>query len=323
MPSISRRTFCIALALAALPARSAPSAWPDRVVKILVPGGAGGVTDVRARWFAERLAAVVGQPVVVENRPGAGGLIGMEAAARTEPDGYTLVIVHQGTMVLNPHVYAKLPYDPAQFTPITRLGMGPLVMAVSNDLGVTSVRELIALSKSRAKPLTYGSPGVGTPPHIAAALFTRLSGVPAIHVPYRGGGAAASDLLGGHIDFEVEGLSVLLPYIKAGRMRALATTGEARVQSLPDTPTMMEAGVPEYVYNGWVGLAVPAATPPALVAKIYAACAKVLDTPEAVEWFAAVGAVPGAVPPESFAASIREEQSRLGRLIREAGIKAE
>lgn len=321
---ISRRGFCAMLACAGIPAWAGEVPWPSRPVRILVPGGPGGVGDLRARWLADRLARVVGEPVIVENRPGAGGLIAMEAGAHSAPDGYTLVIIHQGTMVVNPFIYPSLPYDPLRdFAPITRLGIGSLVLAVRPSLEVATVKDLVALGKAREKPLAYGSPGVGTPPHLAVELFKRETGMPAIHVPYRGGGASATDLLGGHIDFEIEGLTVLLPHIQAGRVRALATTGEQRVPSLPDVPTMQQAGLADYVFQGWVGIAAPAGTPPALVETLYEAIARVLHTAEAREWFAAFGAEPGGVPPQEFAASIRQEYSKWRGVIREAGIRAE
>jgi len=321
---MDRRTFCLALSSLALPAYAAGEGWATRPVKLLVPGGAGGVTDVRARWLAPRLSAVIGQPVVVENRTGAAGLIGMEAGARSDPDGHTIVVVHQGTMVANSYMYASLPYDPLKdFTPLTRMGIGPLVLAVNPSLQAGTVGEFIALAKSRSKPLAFGSPGIGTPPHLAVELFKRHTGIDAIHVPYKGGGAAATDLIGGHIDFEIEGLTVLVPHIKAGRVKGLATSGDARVAVLGELPTIQEAGVRDYSYNGWVGLALPSKTPSPLVASVYRSVAQVLDSPESREYFATAGAIPGAVPPDVFAASIREEHAKLGRVIREAGIKAE
>ena len=318
---VSRRSFCALLACSALPVAASSTEWPGKSLRILVPGGTGGVIDLRARWLADHWGARVGVPIVVDNRAGAGGLIGMEIAARSPADGSTLVMIHQGTMVVNPFVYSKLPYDPLRdFTPITRLGIGSLVLTVNPSLGVQSVAELVALGKAREKPLAFGSPGIGTPPHLAVELFKRETGMPALHIPYRGGGAAAADLLGSQIDFEIEGVTVLLPHIRAGRLRALATTGEQRVESLPGVPTMREAGVANYVFHGWVGIAVPAGTPPDVVNDIYRSLAEVLDTAEAREWFASTGAEPGVVPPAEFAASIRAEYAEWGRVIRDAGI---
>jgi tripartite-type tricarboxylate transporter receptor subunit TctC len=320
---MDRRSFLAALAaFAALGAR-ASEAWPARPLRILA-GGSGSVTDIRARWLAARLAPVLGQPIVVENRAGAGGVLTMEAGARSAPDGYSLVIVHQGTVAVNPFIYKSLPYDPFRdFAPITRLGIGPLVLVTNPALPATSLEELLALARSRKAPLNFATPGVGTPPHVATELMKRDSGISATHVPYKTGGQAASDLIAGHVDFAIEGITVMRPHIQAGRVRALATTGAHRASSLPDVPTFAEAGLPGYHFLGWVGIAMPAGTPKAIVDRSYAAIAQVMDTTEARAWFAESGADPGVVPPEEFADFMRMEYDRLGRVLREAGIKAE
>lgn len=320
-----QRSFLGLLLCTALSAIAAPEApWPSKPVHILVPGGTGGVTDIRARWLAAKLTPVIGQPVIVDNKPGAAGLIGMEAGARSAPDGYTLVIVHQGTMAVNPHIYARIPYDPVKdFVPVTRLGAGSLVLVVNPNLPVKNVGELVALARERNGQLSFGSPGVGTPPHLAGELFKREAGVQVVHVPYKGGGAAAADLIGGHVDYSIEGLNVMLPHIQAGRVRALAVTGPRRASSLPEVPTMREAGLVDYVYEGWVGVVLPAGTPKAIVAKAYDAIAQVLTSQEAREWFGAAGADPGAEPPEVFGAFMRAESLKWGKVIRESGIKVE
>jgi tripartite-type tricarboxylate transporter receptor subunit TctC len=326
MSLVPRRRFCtILLWLAALPALAAPEAtWPSKPVKILVPGGTGGVTDLRARWLANKLSAAIGQPVIVENRPGAGGIIGIEAGVQSPPDGNTLVVVHQGTMAVNPHLYPNLSYQPlTDLAMVTRLGYGPLVLAVSPSLPVHNVEDFVRYARSKGGSLSYGSPGVGTPPHLAAELFKREANIQAVHIPYRGGGQAASDLIAGHVDFSIEGITVLGPHIKAGRVRALAVTSANRVSGLPDVPGMREAGLPGYEYIGWVGLALPAATPKPVVAQVYEAVAKVLATPEAREWFAVAGAEPGGEPPQVFSAFVREEHAKWGKVIRDSGLKAE
>ena len=325
MDTNRRRMLAAALALAAAPVvRGAASPWPIRPVRLVVPGGTGGVTDVRARWLAPRLGAVLGQPVVVENKAGAGGIVAMESLARGEADTHVIAVVHQGTMAVNPAMHAKLPYDALRdFAPLCLLGIGPLALVVRPQLEVASLADLLRLARSRAQPLTFGSPGVGTPPHLAGELFRRESGIAALHVPYRGGGQAATDLMAGHVDFSVEGLSVTAPLVKSGRLRALATTGPERVAALPDVPTMREAGLPNYTFRGWVGLAMQAATPRDIVARAHGAIAQVLATPEAIEWFAAAGAVPGQLSPDAFAAFVLEEQQSIGRIVREAGLRAE
>lgn len=298
--------------------------WPAKPIRVIVPGGAGGVTDIRARWLAERLGPALGQSVIVENKPGAGGNIGMEMAARSAPDGYTLVIIHQGVMTINPHLYAKLSYDPlTDFAPITRVGIGPLLLAVNPDMPAKTVAELVQLAKSRPGKLSFGSPGIGTPPHLAGELFKRMAGIDVIHVPFKGGGQAVSDLIGGHVNYSIEGLTVLVPQVKNGRIRAVAVTGPRRVASLPDVPTIAESGMPGYEFQGWVGIAAPAATPRPIVDRLYREISAILGAPEGRGWLAEAGAEPGTDAPEVFFAAIRAEHAKWGPIIREAGIKVE
>ena len=307
-----------------LPAAAEEVSWPVKPVRILVPGGPGGVTDIRARWLAERLTPLLGQSVIVENKPGAGGNIGMEIGAHSAPDGYTLTIIHQGVMTVNPHLYSRLGYDPlADFVPITYLGVGPLLLAVHPDIRATTVAELVQLAKAKPGQLSFGSPGVGTPPYLAGELFKRAAGIDTVHIPYRGGGQAVSDLIAGHISYSIEGLTVQLPQVKAGRLRALAVTGPQRVASLPDVPTMAEAGLPGAEFQGWVGIAVPAATPKTIVARLYRDISGILASPEARAWFGEAGAEARTDTPDVFAAAIRAEYAKWGKVIREAGIKIE
>ncbi len=307
-----------------LPAGAGEVQWPAKPVHILVPGGAGGVTDIRARWLAERLAPLLGQSVIVENKPGAGGNLGMEMGARSAPDGYTLTIIHQGVMTVNPHLYSRTGYDPlADFAPITYLGVGPLLLAVHPKVPATTVAELVQLAKAKPGQLSFGSPGVGTPPYLAGELFKRTAGIDTVHVPYKGGGQAVSDLLAGHLSYSIEGLTVQLPQVKAGRLRALAVTGPKRVASLPDVPTMAEAGFAGAEFQGWVGIAVPAATPKTIVARLYRDISGILETSEARAWFGEAGADARTDPPEVFSATIRAEYAKWGKVIRESGIKIE
>lgn len=307
-----------------LPAAAQEAPWPSKPVHILVPGGAGGVIDIRARWLAQRLAPLLGQSVVVENKPGAGGNLGMEIGAHSAPDGHTLIIIHQGVMTVNPHLYSRPGYDPlADFAPITQIGTGPLLLAVHPDVRADTALELVRLAKAKPGQLNFGSPGIGTPPHLAGELFKAAAGIDTVHVPYKGGGQAVSDLIAGHISYSIEGLTVQLPHVKAGRLRALAVTGPHRVASLPDVPTLAEAGLAGAEFQGWVGIAAPAATPKAVVARLYRDISAILATPEARAWFAEVGADARADAPEAFAAAIRVEHAKWGKVIREAGIRIE
>ena len=319
---MNRWMTAIALALLSMTSAAAEVAWPQKPVRFLVPGGPGGVADVRARWVAARLQEEIGQAVVVENHSGAGGNIGTEMGAHSAPDGYTLTIIHQGTMAVNPHLYAHIDYDPLRdFAPLTRLGHGPLLLVVNPSLPVHSVKDLVSLAKTRH--LTYGSPGVGTPPHLAVEIFKREARIDVTHIPYRGGGQSASDLIAGHLDFEIEGLTTVLPHVKAGRLRAIAITSTARNPSCPDVPTMREQGLPDFEYIGWVGIALPAGTPAAIVKKAHDAIAHVLDSRQAHEWFATAAADSTPDTPEAFAAVIRSDYDRFGKIIRDANLKAD
>lgn len=318
-----RHLIVAAVATGFAPWIHADAPWPSRPLR-LVAGGAGSVTDIRGRWLAERLARALGQPVVVENNAAAGGNVGAEAVARAPADGHTLLFIHQGTAAANPHLFARPGYDPlTDFAPITRFGHGALLLTVHESVPAQSVAELIRLGKEKPGMLSFGSPGIGTPPHLASELFVRAAGIQATHVPYKGGGALALALLGGQVTWSMDGLTAQLPHVRSGRLRALAVTGAQRAPSLPDLPTIAEAGLPGYEYAGWTGLAAPARTPPAVIARLHAEIERIAASPEGRDWFAATGADAGVLTPEAFAAFIRSEHAKLGRLIREAGLKAE
>lgn len=322
-------SFVTALAVAAMAGVAASAvaqdaAWPTKAIRIIVPSGAGSVSDAQARWLSARLAPLLAQPVIVENKPGAGGNIGTEMGARSAPDGYTLTIVHQGTMAFNPHLYSRPGYEPlTDFAPITYLGVNPLLLAVYPGAPVTTVAELVQLAKSKPGLLNFGSPGIGTPPHMASELFKRAAGIDVVHIPYKGGGESMAALLAGQITFSIEGTYTQLPQAVAGRSRPLAVTGPRRLPSLPDVPTMAEAGFPGAEYLAWSGIAAPANTPKPIIDRIYREISKVLATDEAREWFGAAGADPRAVPPEVFAATIRADDAKWGKIIRDLGIRIE
>src|SRR5499427_3411937 len=321
---IRRRHLLFTAVLSIAPrAWSADAAWPTRPVRI-VAAGAGGLPDLRARWLAERLSRALGAPVIVENIAGAGGNIGAERVARSAPDGYTLLLLHQGTAAVNPHIYRHMGYDPlTDFAPITRFGQGPLLMAVPASLPYLSVGEVIERAKSRPGELTYGSPGIGTPPHLASELLKHLAGIEATHVPFRGGGQLATALLGGQVTWSIEGASVQMGYVNSGHLRALAVTSAKRSAAMPNVPTMAEAGVPGYEFVGWTGVAAPAATPKPIIDRLHADIARIAAAEDAKAWFASLAAEPGIQSPEEFTAFIRAEHAKFGALIRQAGIRAE
>ncbi|MEJ8856764.1 tripartite tricarboxylate transporter substrate binding protein [Variovorax robiniae] len=304
-------------------ARAQAPTWPSRPLKI-VAGGVGSVTDIRGRWLAERLSSALGQPVIVENNAAAGGNVGAETVARSAPDGYTLLLIHQGTAAFNPHLFARTGYDPlTDFAPITRWGYGSLLLTVAPGVPATSVRELVALAKAKPGELNFASPGIGTPPHLASELFKRAAGIDAVHVPYKGGGAMMAALLAGQVTWAIEGLTAQLPQVRAGSLRALGVTGAQRSPSLPDVPTIAEAGVPGYEFAGWTGIAAPANTPRPVIDRLYAEIVNISSTQDARIWFANGGAEPGLLAPEAFGAFIRSENMRWGQVIREAGIRME
>ena len=306
------------------PGVSEAQRYPSQPVRIIASAPPGTPVDIRARWVAEQLGPALGQPVVVENKGGAGGNIGMEAAARSAPDGHTLAIVHQGTLAINPHVYARVGYDPlGDFAPVTRLLDAPLLLAVQPEFPARSVADLVQLAKEQPGRLSYGSAGAGTPPHMAGELFRRAAGMEVVHVPYKGAAAALADLLGGRLAYTIDSAVIQGPQVRAGKLRALAVTSLERLATLPDVPTMSEAGFPGFHYVAWMGVAAPAATPPAIIERLNAELVKALRTREAREWFEAQGAVPVGDTPQQFAAFIRAEHAKWGTVVREAGIRAE
>jgi len=317
------------LALTAVLAVSSTNAcfaqtYPTKTIRLIVPSAPGGPVDVRGRWIAERLRVALGQPVIIDNKPGAAGIIGTQAATQGPADGYTLVMVHQGTMALNPHLYPELPYDPIKdFAPVSRLVVSPMLLAVHPDVPVHSVANLIRLAKEKPGQLNFGSPGVGAPPHLAGELFRRMAKIDVVHVPYKAGPAAQTDLIGGRLTYTFEGVVTQLPQARAGKIRALAVTSAKRLAALPDIPTIAESGLPGYEYWSWMGISAPTGTPKEIIDRLSAELRKILVTKEAHDWFAEQGGEPVLETPAEFAAYIKTEYARWGRFIREAGIKAE
>ncbi len=321
-----RRWLALAAAICALPftaARGAPEAgepWPSRPIRLLVPTGPGGVPDIRARWLADRLSALLGQPVLVENRPGAGGNLAMEAAARSAPDGYTLVMTHSG-LVLNPLLYERMAYDlQRDFVAITRVGVGPLLLLVGPRGPLASVQDLIQAARAKPGGLSFGSPGIGTPPHLACELLLQETAISGTHVPYTNPMQVLSDIIAGNVQWAFEGVAAALPLVQSGRLRALAVTALQRLPSLPEVPTMVEAGLPKLVFSTWTGLAAPVGTPAAVIGRLYRDIARLLATEEATQWFASVGNQPGGEPPEASARVVRSDFERWSGVAKAAGL---
>lgn len=297
--------------------------WPGRPIR-LIAGGAGSVTDIRARWLAERLGAALGQPVIVENNAAAGGSVAAELVAHAAADGHTLLLTHQGIAAINPHLYPRLGYDAlADFAPVARFGIGQQALVVPAASPIASVADLLARARARPGAMNYGSNGNGTPPHLAAEQLKRMAGIDAVHVPFKGGGALLSALLASQVDWAIEGLTPLLPHVRSGALRALGVSGARRAPAWPDVPTLAEAGVPGYEYIGWTGVAAPAATPPTIVERLNREITRIATGEDGQRFFAQAGAEAGELSPAEFAAFVRAEHSRFGRLIREAGLRAE
>jgi len=315
--------LALGLSVLAPSSRAQAPTWPSRPLK-LVAGGPGSVTDIRARWLAERLGEALGQAVVVENSGAAGGNLAAAQVARATPDGHTLLMTHQGIAAINPHLFASPGYDTLRdFAAVARFGIGALLLTVPAASPAQTVRDL--LERARAKPgaMNFGTPGNGSPPHLAAVQFMRMAGFEATHVPYKGGGAMMTALLAGEVDWAIEGLTATLPQVKGGRLRALAVTGTRRAHALPDVPTLAEAGVPGYSYIGWTGIAAPAATPPSVVDRLNREIDRIATSEDGRRWFQGIGADVGEQSPAEFSAFVQAEHSKMGELVRAAGLRAE
>ena len=299
--------------------------WPQKPVRIIVPFAPGGASDLMPRVVGEKLSPMWGQPVVIENRPGAAGNLGMEAGAKAPADGYTLLSAPNGNLVVNPHMYAKLAYDVFKdLAPITRIAAVQNVLVVHPDVPASNVAELIELAKAKPGALNFASPGNGSQAHVAVELLKLQLGLDLVHVPYQGVGPAMKDLLGGRINLMVAQVPSALPHIKGGKLRALGVASNAPLAALPEVPTVASAArLPGFEAVSWYALMAPAATPYEIVTKIHADTAKVLQMPEVRARLEAMGADPSGEPPAELAARIKAESDRWGEVVRKAGIKAD
>jgi tripartite-type tricarboxylate transporter receptor subunit TctC len=298
----------------------APAGFPAKVVRIIVPFPAGGTADSIPRIVAEKLNAKWGQPVIVENRPGAGGNIGAELVARAEPDGYTLLASPPGPLTINQSLYKKLSYDPTKFVPISLVATMPNVLAVRPTLGVSSVPELIALAKKTPGKLTYASQGNGTTSHLTANMFESMTDTQLVHVPYKGTAPALTDLMGGQVDLMFDNITSSLAPYKSGRIKILAVAAGARIPDLPDVPTLAEAGVKGFQAGSWVGVVAPANTPAPIVAAISQAIAEAVKTADVQKKFSDIAAQPVGNTPAEMAAYLAAESAKWQRVIRSANV---
>jgi len=331
---LKRRTFrrltlrITQLALASLPlaaaAQNAPApVWPTRPVTVVVPFAPGGGTDIAGRLLAVRLGQKWGQTVVVDNRTGAGGVVGAELVAKAKPDGYTLLIGNVGTQSINPSLY-KLTYDADKaFAPISLFAELPFAFVVNPNLPAKTPKELIALAKAAPDKYTYASSGSGGSPHLTAEIFQQATGVKFVHVPYKGGGPAMSDLMAGHVDMLFASILETSGYVKTGKLRALAVTSAQRSPAMPDVPTLAELGVPNAESGSWVALLAPAGTPQALVDKIAADVKEAVATEDMRKALIAQGATPRGSTPAELQKTIDTDKLRYGQVIKAGGVKVE
>ncbi|HET7765088.1 MAG TPA: tripartite tricarboxylate transporter substrate binding protein [Burkholderiales bacterium] len=298
--------------------------YPSKPIRLIVPFAPGGGNDNVARLVGKRLGEGLGQPVVVDNRPGAGGVVGAELAAKSAPDGYTLFLGGVGSHAINPNLVKNLPYDPVRdFAPVELLAQAPLVLVVHPSVPARDIAEFVAYARRNPGKLNFASNGNGSSSQLAAVMFDSMAGIDMVHVPYKGLSPALTDLLSGQVQLMFSSVVAILPHIKAGKLRGLAVTGTKRLALLPGLPTIAESGFPGYQASSWYGILAPAGTPRDIVARLNAELAKALERPEVRSSLLAEGAEPAGGTPEAFAAHIRAEKERLGRVIREAKISLE
>jgi tripartite-type tricarboxylate transporter receptor subunit TctC len=302
-----------------LAAAAHAQSYPSRAIRLVLPFSAGGLVDVPGRIIAQKLSEALGQPVVVENKPGAGSTIGADFVSKSKPDGYTLMITST-THVISANLYRKLPYDSLRdFAPVMKIAEGPYVLVVHPSLPAKSAAELIALAKAQPGKIDYASSGNGSSQHLVGALFCAMAGVDLSHVPYKGSGQATQDLIGGQVKVGFVGTPIALPHLKAGRLRALAVSTAKRSPEMPDVPTLAEAGLPGYEATIWMGLFAPAGTPREILAKLYGEIGRVLSAPEAKASIGATGVEVALSPAEEFAAFVRTEHDKWGKVVRDTG----
>jgi tripartite-type tricarboxylate transporter receptor subunit TctC len=310
----------LALLCVSAQAHAAEAAFPARPIRFIVPNAAGGSTDLVARTVAHRVGESLGQQIVVDNRPGSGGIIGTELVAKATGDGYTLLMGTIGNLAISPHLYRKLAYDPVKdFVPITQLASAAYMLVIHPSVPAISVRELVALAKSRPSQLNYASAGSGTGSHLSAELFRSVAGITLVHVPYKGGTPAITDVIAGQVQIMLNGIPSSMPHLKTGRIRALAVTTAARSPAAPELPTMAEAGYPGAESTSWTGVLGPSGTPANVIERLNTEFVRALRTPEVSARLSADGAVPVGSSAAEFAAYLRSELVKWGKVVRASG----
>ncbi len=318
------RPVLAALALVALATAAPAQDYPARPIRLIVPFPPGGGTDIAARTVASKLSETVKWTFVIENKPGAGGNLGVEQAVKSPPDGYTLVIGQTSNLAINPALYAKLPYDPFKdLSPVALIVSAPVVLVVATNSPHKSLRDLVAAAKRDPSAVTFASPGNGTVSHLAGELVQRAAGVKFTHVPYKGASQAMTDLLGGQVQSFMSSVPSALAQIKAGRLRAVAVTSAKRAAQMPDVPTIAESGYPGFEATTWYGLLAPAGTPAVIIARLNAELNRVLGMPDVRERLAAEGGDVLGGTPERFASLLKADHAKWGRVVKESGAKVD
>lgn len=322
MPPFHSLRLALATAAFALSSFVHAADWPSGPIKLVVPYPPGGAVDQVARPLAEKLSVALGQPVVVDNRAGAGGLIGAEAVARSAPDGSTFVMGTVSSHAIAPAVTKKMPYDPvADFAPVSLVALTPYVITVNPAVPATTVGELIAYAKANPDKLNFGSSGTGTTPHLAGELFNTMAGTKIAHVPYKGSAPMLTDLLGNQVQVAFD--NTVIPNVKSGKLRALAVTGKTRIAALPDVPTAQEAGLPGYEAVGWMGIYAPKGTPSAIVSRMASEIGKAMAQPDIRDRLAAQGFQAATDTPAQFDACLKSEMAKWTKVAREANVQPE
>jgi len=300
------------------------SPWPSKPIRLVVPYPPGGGNDAFARFFGQKLAERLGQPVVIDNKPGAGTLIGTEVAAKSPADGYTWLLSSVTTHALAPALYSKVPFDAIKdFAPVTTLGVAPTVIVVNKDFPANTLQEFVAEVKRNPGKYAYASGGLGTTPHIAGEIFKSQAGLDLLHVPYKGGGPALADLIAGRVQVMFDTAASAMPHVRGGKIKILAIATPKRQPDYPDVPTAAEAGYPDYKVDSWYSLHVPAGTPPADIKRIWEEVAYLMKQPDVQEKLKTFYAAPGGMPPDEFGRYVQAEYDRYSKIIKQAGIKAE
>ena len=318
----SRAAVIITAVALACPGVARAQSYPTKPVRLIVPLAPGGGNDTIARMIGQKISGPLGQQVVVENRPGAGGMIGAEVAAKSPPDGYTLLLANVAGMAIIPNVQKKVPYDPVRdFQPISLIASAPLLVVVHPSLPVGSVKQLVALAKTQPGQLNYASNGIGSSTHFATEMFNLMTSTKMTHVPYKGLSLAMTDLLSGQVQLMFSSAVAMLPHVKAGKLRAIAMTGAKRSSSIPDVPTVAEAGVRDYEAGSWYGIVAPAGTPRPIVDRLNKEIVAATKSQEIQDRLLNEAVIPVGSSPDEFAAHIRKELARAARVVKESGAK--